>query len=286
MNDRLDEPLSPFRSAFTVVMTAGAFIFTGLALLPLFAILGEILRQGIPQLNWSVFTALPAPIGVEDRPNGFANAIVGTLTMVGLAAIFSIPLGIMTGIFLSELARDRKIGIFIRSIAVILSSTPSIIVGVFAYGVLVLTTKQFSAIAGSFALGAIMLPIVSLTTEEALKLVPDSYRLGSAALGGGRFHTTFRLVLPAALGAIVTGALLAVARAAGETAPLMFTALFTQFWQEGLFAPTPSMTVFIYQNATSPSPEQNAIAWTASLVLLLLVSIVSIVSRIFFNKIR
>jgi phosphate transport system permease protein len=286
MNDRLDKPLSPFRSAFTVIMTVGAFLLTGLALLPLFAILGEILRQGIPQLNWSVFTALPAPVGVEDRANGFANAIVGTLTMVGLAAIFSIPLGIMTGIFLSELARDRKIGIFIRSIAVILSSTPSIIVGVFAYGVLVLTTKQFSAIAGSFALGVIMLPIVSLTAEEALKLVPDSYRLGSAALGGGRFHTTFRIILPAALGAIVTGSLLAVARAAGETAPLMFTALFTQFWQEGLFSPTPSMTVFIYQNATSPFPEQNAIAWTASLVLLLLVSIVSIVSRIFFNKIR
>jgi phosphate transport system permease protein len=279
MDDRLDKPLSPLRTAFTVAMTVIVFLFTGLALCPLFAILWEIARRGISQLDWEVFTSLPAPIGVENQPDGFANAIVGTLTMVGLAAVFSIPLGVMTGILLSEFAKNTKTAIFIRFITVILSSTPSVIIGVFAYGVLVLTTKQFSAVAGGFALGVIMLPIVSLTTEEALKLVPTSYRLGSAALGGGRFQTTFRIVLPAASGAIVTGVLLAVARAAGETAPLMFTALFTQFWQEGLFSPTPSLTVLIYNYASSAFPEQNAIAWTASLVLILLVLMISIISR-------
>ncbi len=280
MEDRLDKPLSPLRTAFTVAMTFIVFLFTGLALLPLFAILWEIARRGISQLDWEVFTSLPAPIGVENQSDGFANAIVGTLTMVGLAAVFSIPLGVMTGILLSEFAKNTKIAIFIRFITVILSSTPSVIIGVFAYGVLVLTTKQFSAVAGGFALGVIMLPIVSLTTEEALKLVPTSYRLGSAALGGGRFQTTFRIVLPTASSAIVTGVLLAVARAAGETAPLMFTALFTQFWQEGLFSPTPSLTVLIYNYGSSPFPEQQAIAWTASLVLILLVLTISIISRL------
>jgi phosphate transport system permease protein len=156
--------------------------------------------------------------------------------------------------------------------------------GVFAYGVLVITTKQFSAIAGGFALGVIMLPIVALTTEEALKLIPISYRLGSAALGGGRFQTTIKIVVPAAISGITTGILLAVARAAGETAPLMFTALFSQFWQEGLMSPTPSLPVLIYNYASSPFPEQNAIAWTASLVLLMLVFITGILSRIFTRK--
>jgi phosphate transport system permease protein len=266
-------------------MTVLAFALTALAILPLFAILWKIVQEGLPQLNWQTFTSLPAPVGSDpNEPSGFANAIVGTFTMVGLAALFSIPLGILTGIFLSEFARGSKLADGIRFAAVLLSSTPSVIVGVFAYGLLVLTTKQFSAIAGGFALGVIMLPIVALTTEEALKLVPMAYRLGSSALGGTSFQTIFKIILPSAIAPITTGVLLAVARAAGETAPLMFTALFSQFWQENLWSPTPSLPVLIYNYASSPFPEQNALAWTASLVLVLLVLLTSLASRFFTRK--
>ena len=277
----LDQPLPFTRSFFAIGMTVLAFVLTTIALLPLFAMILSIVSQGLPRFSWEVFTSLPAAMGEEDQPNGFANAIVGTLTMVGLAASVSVPFGVMTGIFLSEFAAGSKIANAIRFMTVLLSSVPSVIVVVFAYAVLVITTKQFSAIAGGFALAVIMLPIVSLTTEEALKLVPVPYRLGSSALGGTKFQTTFKIILPAALSGITTGVLLAVARAAGETAPLMFTALFSQFWQEGLMSPTPSLPVLIYQYASSPFPEQNAIAWTASLVLLLLVLVISLLSRLF-----
>ena len=277
----LDQPLPFTRSFFAIGMTVLAFVLTAIALLPLFAMILSIVSQGLLRFSWEVFTSLPAAMGEEDQPNGFANAIVGTLTMVGLAASVSVPFGVMTGIFLSEFAAGSKIANAIRFMTVLLSSVPSVIVGVFAYAVLVITTKQFSAIAGGFALAVIMLPIVSLTTEEALKLVPVPYRMGSAALGGTKFQTTFKIILPAALSGITTGVLLAVARAAGETAPLMFTALFSQFWQEGLMSPTPSLPVLIYQYASSPFPEQNAIAWTASLVLLLLVLVISLLSRLF-----
>ncbi len=277
----LDHPLPFNRSFFAIGMTVLAFVLTAIALLPLFAMILSIVSQGLPKFSWEVFTSLPASIGEENQPNGFANSIVGTLTMVGLATVVSVPFGIMTGIFLSEFAAGSNIANAIRFMTVLLSSVPSVIVGVFAYAVIVITTKQFSAIAGGFALAVIMLPIVSLTTEEALKLVPVPYRLGSSALGGTKFQTTFKIILPAALSGITTGVLLAVARAAGETAPLMFTALFSQFWQEGLMSPTPSLPVLIYQYASSPFPEQNAIAWTASLVLLLLVLVISLLSRLF-----
>jgi phosphate transport system permease protein len=230
-----------------------------------------------------VLVSLPAPEGIENRANGFANAIVGTLMMVGIAFLFSVPFGVMTGIFLSEFSKGSAVANYIRFIIVILSSVPSIVVGVFAYGVIVLTTKGASAIAGGFALSVIMLPIVALSTEEALKLVPTSHRLASAALGGGRFQTTVRIVLTSALPGITTGVLLAVARAAGETAPLIFTARSTQFWPklslQGLLEPTPSLSVLIYNYASSPYKEQNQLAWTASIVLIGLVLLSSILSR-------
>ncbi|ACK71218.1 phosphate ABC transporter, inner membrane subunit PstA [Gloeothece citriformis PCC 7424] len=284
IDQELHRPLSWFRSGFSWGMTILAFALTFLAIFPLLAILWSIVQKGIPSFTWEVFTSLPSPPGVEGEPNGFANAIVGSLTMVGIGSLLGIPLGIATGIFLSEFTKGSTIASGIRFVIVVLSSVPSIIMGVFAFAVLVLTTKQFSAVAGGFALGVIMLPIVSLTTEEALKLVPMSYRLGSAALGGNKFFTIFRIVIPAALPAITTGVLLAVARAAGETAPLMFTALFSQFWPEGLFSPTPSLTVLIYNYASSPFLDQNAIAWTASLVLIILVLTINILSRIVLGK--
>ncbi|MGF1492554.1 MAG: phosphate ABC transporter permease PstA [Microcoleaceae cyanobacterium] len=281
---KLYQPLSFGRTLFSQSMTVLAYVLAVIALLPLFSITWEILRQGIGQLTWEALTSLPAPVGMEDEPNGFSNAIVGTLTMVGIASLISIPFGILTGIFLSELARGKPIARGIRFVIVILSSVPSVIVGVFAYGVIVLSTGSFSAYAGGFALSVIMLPIVALTTEEALKLVPRPYRLGSAALGGAQFQTVFRVILPTALTAITTGALLAVARAAGETAPLMFTALFSQFWPDGLNSPTPSMPVLIYTYASSPFKEQNEMAWTAALVLLFMVLISNVLSRVVLRQ--
>lgn len=309
-NDSIDrelhQPLPVGRSLFSYGMTALAFMLTALALLPLLAILLEIVTRGLPQLSWEVFVSLPAPVGLKDVPNGFANAIVGTLMMVGIASLLSIPFGIMTGIFLSEFGKGSRVASFIRFVTLILSSVPSIVVGVFAYGVIVLATKKFSALAGGFALAVLMLPIVILTTEEALKLVPTQMRQASAALGGDRFQTTFRIVVASALPGITTGVLLAVARAAGETAPLIFTALSTQNWPpfaaklaelfgqpmgtqsiatikelpESLLSPTPSLSVLIYNYATSSYQAQNKLAWTASLVLLGMVLLISILSRL------
>jgi len=281
----LHQPLSLTRNFFSRGLTFLAFALTALALLPLFAILYQILTEGFGHLSWEVLVSLPAPMGVEDQPNGFANAIVGTFIMVGIATLFSLPIGVMTGIFLAEFSRDNKIiAHIIRFITVILSSVPSIVVGVFAYALIVVTTKTFSALAGGFALSIIMLPMVALTTEEALKLVPTSYRLASAALGGGRFQSMFRVIIPSALPTITTGVLLAAARAAGENAPLIVTALSSQFWPENLLSPTASMSVLIYSYASSPYKEQNELAWTAGAVLLMMVLLSSILSRIATSK--
>lgn len=276
----LSQPLPPARQLFSYAMTAIAFLLTGLALLPLFAILVEILRQGLPGLSLETLVSLPAPVGLTDQPNGFANAIIGTLIMVGLASLVSIPIGVMTAIYLTEFGRGSAIANSIRFIATVLSGVPSIVVGVFAYGVIVLTTKNFSAIAGSFALAVLMLPVIILSTEGALSLVSNSQRLASAALGSSRFQTTWRVVLFSALPGITTGVLLAVARAAGETAPLIFTALFSQNWFNDLQSPTPSMSVLIYNYANSPYVEQTSLAWTASVVLVLMILLINILSRL------
>ncbi len=276
----LSKPLPTRRTIFSVGMTVLAFALTALALLALMAILIEILRQGVPYLKPEAFVSLPAPVGLEGVPNGFANAIVGTLMMVGIASLLSIPFGVMTAIFLSEFGQASAIASFVRFVNTILTGVPSIIAGVFAYGVIVLTTKGFSAVAGGFALAVIMLPIVTLTTEQALKLIPTHQRLASAALGASRFQTTFRVVIAAAIPAITTGILLAVARAAGETAPLLFTALSSQNWPEGLFSPTPALSTLIYNYATSPFAEQNQLAWSASVVLVGLVLCINILARL------
>lgn len=280
ITQELCRSLSPARTIFNYGMTTIAFLLSGLALLPLLAILVEILRQGVPNLKWEVLTNLPAPVGLENVPNGFANAIVGTLIMVGIASLISIPVGILTAIYLAEFGKGKALTQLIRFVVTVLSGVPSIVVGVFAYAVVVLTFKGFSALAGGFALSVIMLPIVILAAEEALKLVPTSLRLASSALGASRFQTVFRVTIPTALPGITTGVLLAVARAAGETAPLLFTALFSQNWFEGLTSPTASLSVMIYNYASSAYVEQNKLAWSASVILVGLVLLVNIASRV------
>ncbi len=255
-------------------------MLAGVALVPLQAILIKILTEGLPHLKWDVLTSLPAPLGMQDVPNGFANAILGTLIMVGIASVLSIPVGVLTAIYLAEFGKDGAIAQVVRFVVTILSGVPSIVVGVFAYGVIVLTFKGFSALAGGVALAIIMLPIIVLATEEALKLVPVPQRLASAALGANPVQTTFWIVVASALPGITTAVLLAVARAAGETAPLIFTALFTQNWPEGLLKPTPSLSVMIYNYASSAYVEQNQLAWSASAILVGMVLLFSLLSRL------
>lgn len=287
-DQQLTKPLPIDRRLFGYGMSAIAVLFTGLALLPLSSILFEILRQGLPNLRWGVLTNLPAPIGDTSVTSGFANAIQGTVLMVGIATIMSVPFGVLTAIYLAEFGRTGIVAQIVRFVMSILSAVPSIVVGVFAYAVIVLSTifgyRGFSALAGAFALAVIMLPIIVLSTEEALKLIPTQQRLASSALGANSVQTVFKIVLRAALPSITTGILLAIARVAGETAPLLFTALFSQNWVEQILNPTPSLSVMIYNYASSAFPEQNQLAWSASVVLLSIVIITNLLSRLITRK--
>jgi phosphate transport system permease protein len=214
---------------------------------------------------------------------GFGNAIVGTIIMVSIAALISIPFGVLAAIYLTEFSTG-KLARWIRFATNVLSGVPSIIAGVFAYGIVVLglvklNLGSYSAIGGGFALSILMLPIIVKTTDEALQLVSQDLRQASVGLGATNFQTVTQVVLPAALPAIVTGSSLAIARASGETAPLLFTALFSQFWPDGLLEPTPSLAVLVYNFAISPFANWQSLAWAGSLVLVLMVLITSIFAR-------
>ena len=284
LEENLEADLPIKRQLFSYGMTAIALLLTALAILPLFSILFSILQQGLPQLNWQVFTVLPSPTGMVGEPDGFGNAIIGTAVMVAIASLISVPIGIMTAIFLAEFSQGSAIAGFVRFVVTILSGVPSIVVGVFAYGVIVLTTKEFSALAGSFALAVVMLPIVVLSTESALLLVPMAQKLASAGLGANRFQTTFKVVLASALPGIMTGILLAIARASGETAPLIFTALFSNNWFDNLLSPTSSLSVLIYNYISSGFVEKYNMAWTAALVLLGLIMLLNLSARLLTRK--
>lgn len=272
-------PLSR-RNVFGTIMNLLVFACVALALLPLLAVLFYVIVQGLSRINASVFTELPPPPLVPG--GGFGNAILGTLIMVGIGALISIPFGIMAAIYLTEFS-SGAVAKWTRFATNVLSGVPSIIVGVFAYGVIVLTTRTYSAWAGGFALAILMLPIIVRTTDEALQLVPNELRQAAVGLGATDFQSVFKVVLPAALPAIITGTTLAIARAAGETAPLLFTALFTQFWpnwNNSLMEPTASLAVLVYNFATVPFKNQQQLAWAASFILVFLVLITSMISRL------
>ncbi len=272
-------PKSP-RTMFGLIMSSIAGFLTLLAIIPLFIILTYLLTKGISSLSVSVFTELPPPPLVEG--GGFGNAILGTVIMVGIGALISVPLGIMAAIYLAEF-NEGKVAEWIRFATNVLSGVPSIIVGVFAYSAVVLTTKEYSAWAGGFALAVLMLPIIVRTTDESLKLVPQDVRQASVGIGANQYQTVLQVVLPAALPAIITGITLAIARASGETAPLLFTALFTQFWPNWdnlLVEPTASLAVLVYNFAIVPFKNQQELAWGAAFILVLLVLATSIISRV------
>ncbi|MGB8700714.1 MAG: phosphate ABC transporter permease PstA [Thermosynechococcaceae cyanobacterium] len=280
----LYSPSPVSKKLFNVGMSAIAFTLAALAIVPLLAMLWAIFSKGLPHLTWNVFTQLPAPAGMKDVPSGFANAIQGTVLMVAIASGISLPLGLLTAIFLNEFGKTSAIANGVRFLITILSAAPSIIVGVFAYGVIVLPLHGFSALAGGFALSVIMLPIVSLATEESLKLVPNAQRLASAALGAGVSRTTIRVVLAKALPGILTSVLLAIARAAGETAPLIFTALFSQDWLQSITGPSASLSVLIFNYANSPFVDQNNLAWASAVILVGMVLTTNLLSRYVTRK--
>ncbi len=246
------------------------------ALIPLAAILFYVVSQGIQALNWDFFTKTPVPVG--EKGGGMANAIAGSLMMSGLGALMAVPVGILSGIYMSEYAGSR-LASAVRFAADTLNGVPSIVIGVFAYTIVVLPFRQFSMIAGAVALGTMMIPIIARNTEELLRLVPHTLREGALALGATRGRAIMTVVLPAALPGIVTGVVLALARIAGETAPLLFTSLNNGYWNLDPTQPTASLTVQIYTYATSPYEDWHRQAWAGALVLVSIVLICSILAR-------
>ena len=271
------------RSLRSLLLSIGAWIVALIASVPLISVLYMLIVRGGRRLNWEVLTELP-PAGFEEG-GGFGNAIVGTLVMVGIGGLISIPFGILAGIFLAELGPDSRIANAARFCAKTLTGLPSIIAGVFAYTIVVLVTGTYSAPAGGMALALLMLPTVVLTAEEALKMVPQNMKNAAFGMGCTHSQVVSKIVFPTALPGILTGVMLAVARASGETAPLLFTALFSNFWlfengRAELMAPTASLSVLIFNFSGMPYENQIELAWAASLVLVLLVLVFNSLSRI------
>jgi phosphate transport system permease protein len=264
-------------SAFMTTMTA---FCTLLAVSALLIILFYIAWRGIDSINFQFLTDVPRPVG---EGGGIGNAIVGSLVLLLISSLIGLPLGICVGVYLSEVGRGRLAGA-VRFIIDTLTGIPSIVTGVFVYAILVIPMKHFSALAGGVALALIMIPIVARTTEEMLKLVPHSLREGALALGAPQWRVTIGVVIPAAASGIATGAMLAIARISGETAPLLFTAFGSRFFPESLNQPIASLTVQIYNYAISPYDEWHAQAWAATLVLMTLVLGINIIVRVLTRK--
>jgi phosphate transport system permease protein len=248
-----------------------------LALVPLALVLFFVISQGIRAINLDFFTQMPKPVG--EPGGGMANAIVGTLILAGLGSLLAVPIGVVSGIYMAEYAGTRFASL-IRFAADTLNGVPSIVIGVFVYGIAVLPFKQFSATAGAIALGVMMIPIIARTTEELLLLVPLTMREGALALGATRARAVFTVVLPATLPGIITGVVLALARIAGETAPLLFTALNNRFFSTSLRQPISSLTVQVYNYAQSPYEDWHRQAWAGALVLVTIVLLCSLMARL------
>lgn len=255
-----------------------------LTLVPLFSIVVLVIKNGLPLISFNLFTRLPPAPGMEG--GGFGNAILGTLVMVGISLLLSVPIGILAAIYTNEYAPKSRLAGMVRFVAKLLTGIPSIICGVFAFAAVVMTTHKFSALAGGVALAILILPTILLTAEQALLGVPNAFREASLGLGATQFQTIRRVVLPDAMPAIMTGIMLAVARATGETAPVLFTALFSQNWIKSVLEPTASLSVLIYNFASLPYSYHIRMAWSASLVLITLVTVTNVLTQIIFTPRR
>jgi phosphate transport system permease protein len=257
-------------------------IFLSLSsIVPMFLILFLITKNGISVVNWDFLSQLPKPVG--EIGGGISNAIFGTLWLIVLSFIFSVPLGIFAGIFLSEY-RGGKVAYMTRLSIEILQGIPSIVIGIIAYVWVVLPMGSFSALSGGVALGIMMLPVIVMATEETLKLVPDSLREASLALGVSYSRTIMKVILPAGLSGILSGILLGIARVAGETAPLLFTAFGSPFMNQNILKPISSLPLTIFNYATSPYPEWHTLAWGASFVLITFVLGLNLITKLVTKK--
>jgi phosphate transport system permease protein len=269
------------RNRFNALFTTIAGLFAGIAVLPLLLVLLYVLIQGGRLITPSLFTQLPPAPGMAG--GGIGNAMLGTVVVTLIASLLAIPIGVGGGIYLSEYNRTGWFAQVVRFCNDVLAGVPSIISGVFVYGLIVATRiffgQSYSAMAGGIALSVLMLPTVIKTTDEALKLVPNELRWGAIGIGASKFVTVVKVSLPAAFTPIATGVVLAIARAAGETAPLIFTALFSPFWPEGVFNPIASMSVLIYNFAIMPYAPQNQLAWAASFVLVVMILAANLFAR-------
>ena len=271
-----DQSLFLRRKVRNGVMLSLSFTSALIALIPLVLIFVYTISKGAGYLNLEFFIEMPKPVG--ESGGGMANAIAGTMVLVSLGSAIGLPIGIITGIYLAEFG-NNKFGFMVRFMTDVLSGVPSIVAGVVAYTLVVIPMKHFSAFAGGVAMAILMIPTVTRTTEEMIRLVPDSFREAGLALGIPQWKTTLQIVLRTAFRGIVTGILLAIARLAGETAPLLFTALGNRFWSTEIDQPIGSLTVFIYDYAKAPFEDWNNQAWTAALVLIVMISVLSFAVR-------
>lgn len=246
------------------------------AIVPLVWVLWDVVAIGSANVSWEFLTGLPEPPTVVG--GGWANAIVGTLAVVGMAVLIGLPIGVGAGIYMNEYG-DNGLGRTTRFLSEVMAGLPSIVAGVVAYGLIVVTMGRFSAISGSIALSLLFIPVVAITTQEALRLVPRDQREASFALGVAEASTTLRVVIPAAMGNILTGVMIATARIAGETAPLLFTAFNNRFWMEGLDQPTATIPINIYTFAISPFPHWHDQAWAGAFMLLAIVLTTNVLAR-------
>jgi phosphate transport system permease protein len=271
------------RTLLDRVLTLVAFGMAAFALFPLFSVLVMLITRGGELLSPTLLTELTPGAGMDG--GGIGNAVLGTLVVAGLGSLISIPLGILSAIYLAEYASDSKLATAVRFSGKVLTGMPSILAGVFAYAVIVATTGSFSAFAGGFAISVLMIPTIMLTAEQALRAVPEKMRLAALGMGATRMETVLQVVVPTAMPGILTGVMLALARAMGETAPLLFTALFSDYWFEGqLGQPIASLAVMIYNFSGSPFPQLAKLAWAGSLVLVFLVLVLNVTAQILIRR--
>jgi phosphate transport system permease protein len=269
------------RKIVNVVMLGLSAVFTVLCVSVLFFVLGYLIVKGGTSVNLAFFTELPKPVG--EIGGGMANALVGSAKLLAIAALTGLPIGFLAGLYLSEFA-GATAATAVRYAADLLNGVPSIVIGIFVYTLVVLPMKHFSTLAGGLALGIMMIPIMTRSTEEFLRAVPLSLREASLALGATRTMTIGRVVVPAATRGIVTAAMLGLARIAGETAPLLFTALSNRFWSPGLNQPTASLPVMIFNYAVAPYDDWHRQAWAAGLVLLTLILVANLFARLLLDR--
>ena len=257
------------------------FLLASLVVVPLALLLGYIVKNGIGVINWEFLFSMPA--GVGESGGGIVHSLAGTLMLIAIAVILSVPVAVATALFINDHPKNR-ISRMIRFSVDMLQGIPSIIMGIVVYLWVVLPMKNFSALAGGVALGIMMLPIVIKSTEEALKMVPESLKEASMALGAPYYKTVLHVILPAGLSGILTGVLLGVSRIAGETAPLLFTAFGNPFLNTDIFKPVDALPLLIYNYSTSPYPEWHSLAWGASFILVAFVLILNLITRLVVKK--